>query len=84
MKTRTFISAIALACSVMASAQVVIDIDATQRGPKISPTHYGIFYEDGDRKSVPPTMVSSTKTSTTPPTADFMQNSSATAHSRTT
>ena len=46
MKTRTFISAIALACSVMASAQVVIDIDATQRGPKISPTHYGIFYED--------------------------------------
>ena len=27
-------------------AQVVIDIDANQRGPKISPTHYGIFFED--------------------------------------
>lgn len=28
------------------NAQVVIDIDATQRGPLVSPTHYGIFYED--------------------------------------
>lgn len=46
MKTRTLFSAVALTFSVMASAQVVIDIDATQRGPKISPTHYGIFYED--------------------------------------
>lgn len=27
-------------------AQVVIDVDAQQRGPKISPTHYGIFFED--------------------------------------
>ncbi len=27
-------------------AQVVIDIDAAQRGPKISSTHYGIFFED--------------------------------------
>jgi alpha-L-arabinofuranosidase len=27
-------------------AQVTIDIDAQQRGPKISPTHYGIFFED--------------------------------------
>ena len=26
-------------------AQVTIDIDAQQRGPKISPTHYGIFFE---------------------------------------
>lgn len=28
------------------NAQVVIDIDASQRGPMVSPTHYGIFYED--------------------------------------
>ncbi|MDE6553359.1 MAG: carbohydrate binding domain-containing protein [Muribaculaceae bacterium] len=27
-------------------AQVVINIDANRRGPMISPTHYGIFYED--------------------------------------
>lgn len=27
-------------------AQVVINIDTNQRGPMISPTHYGIFYED--------------------------------------
>ncbi len=29
-----------------ASAQVIINIDANQRGPMVSPTHYGIFYED--------------------------------------
>jgi len=29
-----------------ASAQISINIDANQRGPKISPTHYGIFFED--------------------------------------
>lgn len=28
------------------SAQVTIDIDTNNRGPKISPTHYGIFFED--------------------------------------
>lgn len=28
------------------NAQVVINIDANQRGPMVSPTHYGIFYED--------------------------------------
>ena len=27
-------------------AQVTIDIDAQQRGPKVSPMLYGIFYED--------------------------------------
>ena len=32
--------------AVTASAQVVISVDANQRGPKISPTHYGIFFED--------------------------------------
>ena len=31
-------------CSV--KAQVVIDVDAMQQGPKISPVHYGLFYED--------------------------------------
>ena len=29
-----------------AQAQVTIDIDAQQRGPKVSPMLYGIFYED--------------------------------------
>ncbi len=28
------------------SAQVVINVDALQQGPAVSPTHYGIFYED--------------------------------------
>lgn len=32
--------------TVVASAQVLIQVDANQRGPKISPTHYGIFFED--------------------------------------
>ncbi|MDE7375990.1 MAG: carbohydrate binding domain-containing protein, partial [Muribaculaceae bacterium] len=27
-------------------AQVVIEIDAADRGPMVSPTHYGIFFED--------------------------------------
>ena len=35
-----------LATTAALQAQVVIDIDASQRGPKISPTHYGIFFED--------------------------------------
>ena len=30
----------------MAQAQINVNIDAQQRGPEISPTHYGIFYED--------------------------------------
>ena len=34
------------ATSMTLQAQVNIDIDAAQRGPKISPTHYGIFFED--------------------------------------
>jgi len=32
--------------SAAAQAQVTIDIDAQQRGPKVSPMLYGIFYED--------------------------------------
>ena len=35
-----------LAIAKTTDAQVVINIDANQRGPMISPTHYGIFYED--------------------------------------
>ena len=30
----------------VAGAQVYINVDVNQRGPKISPTHYGIFFED--------------------------------------
>ncbi len=33
-----------MACQV--SAQVTLDIDARERGPHISATHYGIFFED--------------------------------------
>ena len=35
-------------CALFAAvqAQVTIDIDAQQRGPKVSPMLYGIFYED--------------------------------------
>ena len=36
----------AAAAVTAAQAQVNITIDASQRGPQISPTHYGIFYED--------------------------------------
>ena len=32
--------------AVVASAQITIDVDANDRGPQISPTHYGIFFED--------------------------------------
>ncbi len=34
------------AATMSASAQILLNIDANQRGPKISPTHYGIFFED--------------------------------------
>ena len=38
--------AFCLAVPCTMSAQVIIDIDAQQQGPAISPTHYGLFYED--------------------------------------
>ena len=44
-KTHLLLTACWLCCGA-AAAQVTIDIDANQRGPKISPTHYGIFFED--------------------------------------
>ena len=40
------LSVIGLATLSVAQAQVTINIDAQNRGPKISPTHYGIFFED--------------------------------------
>ncbi len=46
MKIKNFLPIALLAIANIINAQVVIDIDANQRGPMISPTHYGIFYED--------------------------------------
>ena len=43
---RTIIASAMLAGCCMVNAQVVVNVDANQRGPMISPTHYGIFYED--------------------------------------
>ena len=45
MKAKHFLWGM-LMLPMVASAQVSINIDAAQRGPKISPTHYGIFFED--------------------------------------
>ena len=46
MTKKNLLLAVGMATALNASAQVTIDIDASQRGPKISPTHYGIFFED--------------------------------------
>ncbi|MBR2237834.1 MAG: carbohydrate binding domain-containing protein [Prevotella sp.] len=46
MTKKNLLLAVSMATALTASAQVTIDIDASQRGPKISPTHYGIFFED--------------------------------------
>ena len=43
-KLLTIMMAAAIASA--AQAQVNITVDAKERGPEISPTHYGIFYED--------------------------------------
>ncbi|MCQ2095708.1 MAG: carbohydrate binding domain-containing protein [Bacteroidaceae bacterium] len=43
---RTVLSTVFAILCASSYAQVTIDIDASARGPKISPTHYGIFYED--------------------------------------
>ena len=45
MKQTLFTIALMMGTS-MAQAQINVNIDAQQRGPEISPTHYGIFYED--------------------------------------
>ncbi len=44
-KNKILLTACWLCCGA-AAAQVTIDIDANKRGPRISPTHYGIFFED--------------------------------------
>ncbi len=46
MNRKNISLAVGIAMTLTASAQVTIDIDANQRGPRISPTHYGIFFED--------------------------------------
>lgn len=47
MKLKTIIAGAALLTTACTSnAQVTINIDASDRGPQISPTHYGIFFED--------------------------------------
>lgn len=46
MKIPQTLAALLIAGISSINAQVIIDIDAAQRGPMVSPTHYGIFYED--------------------------------------
>ena len=46
MNKKTILLAGLCAMVATAGAQVTIDIDVNQRGAKISPTHYGIFFED--------------------------------------
>ena len=42
----TFLTIALMMGASMTQAQINVNIDAQQRGPEISPTHYGIFYED--------------------------------------
>ena len=46
MQLRKILAVTLMAATHAMNAQVVINIDAAQRGPMVSPTHYGIFYED--------------------------------------
>lgn len=46
MKLKQILALSLMAATQAINAQVVINIDADQRGPMVSPTHYGIFYED--------------------------------------
>ena len=46
MKAKSLLLSALLYGSAAVQAQVTIDIDAQQRGPKVSPMLYGIFYED--------------------------------------
>ena len=43
---KKFLVSLLCGFSLTASAQVDINIDINNKGPKISPTHYGIFFED--------------------------------------
>ena len=46
MKKKQLLLTACLMAAATTQAQVTINIDADQRGPMISPTHYGIFFED--------------------------------------
>jgi hypothetical protein len=46
MKHFLIVSAVLLLTAISATAQPVVTIDASQRGVNISPTLYGIFFED--------------------------------------
>jgi alpha-L-arabinofuranosidase len=46
MQKKTMMLTACVLAAMTTHAQVVIDVDANQRGPKVSPTHYGIFFED--------------------------------------
>lgn len=46
MKIKTILASALFATTYAANAQVTININAADRGPMISPTHYGIFFED--------------------------------------
>ena len=46
MNIKSILATTLLTTTLAASAQVSISIDANQRGAMISPTHYGIFFED--------------------------------------
>ena len=46
MRKKTILLTILTAAAISGTAQVNINIDANNRGPKVSPTHYGIFFED--------------------------------------
>ena len=46
MKNYSFLLSALLIIAGAGKAQVVIDVDAMQLGPEISPVHYGLFYED--------------------------------------
>ena len=46
MRLKQILAGALFATACTANAQVTINIDAANRGPKISPTHYGIFFED--------------------------------------
>lgn len=46
MKKQHLLPLALLAATLPLQAQVNIGIDAQNRGPKISPSHYGIFFED--------------------------------------
>lgn len=46
MRLKQILAGALFATACTATAQVTINIDAANRGPKISPTHYGIFFED--------------------------------------